>query len=62
MITRIMLSLKKAADPRNGGWALGEPPDVNRFKRMTFYNPRRGANEMENDIPLDTYPEVLIIQ
>ena len=63
MISRIMLSLKKAADPQQKTWTLTEPTMTGpHFKGMEFFKPRRGASDMEHDsIPLDTYAESQIL-
>jgi len=56
MISRIMFSLKKAADSQNKPWTLTEPAVVGpNFQRGRPLIPRRRTNEMQNDIPLETY-------
>ena len=58
MISRIMLSLKKAADSRQKGWSLGEPTaDTTNFQGMTFFRPARDMNTKRDDVPLDTYSQ-----
>ena len=54
MISRIMLSLRKAADSQQKVWSLGEPIDVRSKK---FFRPQTGPNGMEAEIPLSTYPK-----
>jgi len=49
MISRIMLSLRRAADPLEGGWSLGELSTNNLYFRSMPKGPGEG------DIPLDTY-------
>jgi hypothetical protein len=59
MVSRIMLSLKKAADSQQKGWSLAEPTvnDTN-YRSMKFFRPANGANEKkDDDIPLDTVLE-----
>ncbi|KAF9790805.1 hypothetical protein BJ322DRAFT_1170204 [Thelephora terrestris] len=59
MISRIMLSLKKAADSQRNDWSLGEPSASGAgLSAMKFSRPRRGLGRMDSDeIPLGTYPE-----
>lgn len=62
MISRIMLSLKKAADLQQKIWTLTEPTATGPgFQPLKFFKPRRDANEGQGDIPLDTYAESQII-
>ncbi|KAF9790731.1 hypothetical protein BJ322DRAFT_1104380 [Thelephora terrestris] len=59
MISRIMLSLKKAADSQRNGWSLGEPSTNGvGLSAIKFSSPRRGLfREGSDEIPLDTFPE-----
>lgn len=59
MISRIMLSLKKAADSQQKGWALSEPTvNATDFQSLMFLRPANGANGIRNDdVPLDTIHE-----
>ena len=52
MITRLMLSLKKAGTSEEHGWSLGEPSvqTTMRFAR------RQGGVLTRDDIRLDTFP------
>ena len=56
MISRIMLSLKKAADLKGGNWSLGgQPANSTNLPTMDFARPRSGTNIMsEGDVPLDS--------
>ena len=57
MISRIMLSLRKAADQKAGTWSLGGPPaNSTNLPTMDFVRPRQsGTNIMgDGDVPLDT--------
>lgn len=57
MISRTMLSLRKAADPRRGDWNIVEPakngPDL---QTMRFHH-RRVTSERGDFIALDVYSE-----
>ena len=59
MISRIMLSLKKAADPQQEAWTLMAPNAAGPNPQgMQFFRPRRDANGRQLEIiPLDTYAE-----
>ena len=59
MISRIMLSLKKAAGSHQEGWSLGgTTADATNFQSIKFFRPADGANgETDDDIPLDTVLE-----
>jgi len=58
MISRIMLSLRKAADSRQGDWSLLTTPTGSDLPRgVMIFRTRKGTNEREGDIPLDTFPE-----
>ena len=51
MVARLMLSLKKAANPQEGGWSLGEPTT-----HMTMrFAERRGGVSTRDEVPLDTF-------
>ena len=55
MISRLMLSLKKAADSQQG-WSLGEPTlNGSKLQSIRFFNSRKGTNGREDDITLDTF-------
>ena len=57
MISRLMLSLKKAADSQQNGWTLGEPSvNGNNLQSIKFYRPPQ-ATTFGDDILLDTHPE-----
>ena len=60
MISRIILSLKKAADPSSNSWILTERV-VNgaAFRNAVILAPMRGPNRDEDaGIPLDTFREL----
>jgi hypothetical protein len=59
MISRIMLSLKKAADSQQKAWTLTEPTMTGpSFQNLKFFKPRRAANERQREtIPLHTFAE-----
>jgi len=59
MVSRIMLSLKKAADSHQTGWSLAEPTaNATDLRSMKFFRPAKGANgKRDDDIPLDTILE-----
>lgn len=60
MISRLMLSLKKAADPQRGTWSFGGPPTSStNIGAMSFARPQSGgnANGTEGDIHLETQLE-----
>ena len=50
MITRLLLSLKKAGASKEPGWSFGEPTTHTTMK----FADRRGGAAMRNEIPLDT--------
>ena len=50
MCTRLMLSLKKAADPGDESWSLGQPT----IRTMRFVGDRGGVS-MKDEIRLDTF-------
>jgi len=60
MISRLMISLKKAADSQQTGWSLGQPSatlDINFRSVSGFSHPPRGGRGIrgtEDDIMLDT--------
>jgi len=57
MISRLMLSLKKAAASHQGDWSLVESStNGNNFQSIKFFHTRKGTNGKEDDIALDTYP------
>ena len=51
MITRLMLSLRKAGTPQEHGWSLGEPTT---HTAMRFAEPRGGV-VTRDEIHLDTF-------
>jgi len=51
MITRLLLSLKKAGASREDGWSLGEPTT---HTAMRFAD-RRGGVATRDEIPLDSF-------
>ena len=56
MTTRIMLSLRKAADLRRGDWSILEPPSYGSGTAgMKFLRPQKVTNERKDDIMLSTY-------
>jgi hypothetical protein len=59
MISRIMLSLRKAADSRQEGWTLGGPAtNGSDLPSMIFFRPERALIRTDTDgIVLDTYPD-----
>lgn len=58
MISRLMLSLKKAADSQHGLWSLTEPPtNVMKFKNAKLLRSQADTHQREDGIPLDTYNE-----
>lgn len=59
MISRLMISLRKAAHPKQVDWVpVKPPPRSGRIQSMTFYRPRRGVDPEGDDIPLSTYHEL----
>ena len=52
MITRLVLSLKKAATSREDGWSLGEPTITHNTMRFAEC---RGGVATRDEIPLDTF-------
>lgn len=58
MISRMMLSLRKAADPERNDWSLGEPSsNLSQLQSIKFFSPRWGTTGRGDDITLDTYTE-----
>ena len=57
MISRIMLSLRKVADSRQGDWTLGGPTtNGSDLPSMEFFRPERAPIRTDTDgIALDTY-------
>ncbi|KAF9789657.1 hypothetical protein BJ322DRAFT_1018258 [Thelephora terrestris] len=55
MISRIILSLRKAADPLRKNQSLGESSDRTNLPSMKFNHPRRAAKGREDDMTIDTY-------
>ncbi|KAF9789645.1 hypothetical protein BJ322DRAFT_1105503 [Thelephora terrestris] len=57
MISRTMLSLRKAADPQRGDWHIGEPAKhVTNLQSIRFFHQRSATNGREDSIVLDVYP------
>lgn len=51
MISRTMLSLKKAADSHQEGWSLVDPTaNGTGFPSIKFLRPVKGANGKEDDV------------
>ena len=62
MISRIMLSLKEAADFEQEDWSLGGlSTNGNDLQSIKFFRPRVGASSGEDGIPLDTYLESHVV-
>ena len=62
MISRIMLSLKKAADSQQKPWTLTQPSMAgSNFQSAKFANTQQDPNERQDDIPLDTYAESQVV-
>ena len=59
MISRIILSLRKAADSHQKGWSLaGSTANGTHLRSMKFFRPAKGANgNKDDDVPLETLPE-----
>ena len=51
MVTRLLLSLKKAGASREHGWSLGEPTTHTTMK----FADHRGGVSTRDEIPLDTF-------
>jgi len=51
MVTRLLLSLKKAGASREHGWSLGEPTTHTTMK----FADHRGGVATRDEIPLDTF-------
>ena len=53
MISRLMLSLKKAADPQRGGWSFGESPaNGTNLSTVQFARARGGDGSTEDGVPI----------
>ncbi|KAF9789637.1 hypothetical protein BJ322DRAFT_1178256 [Thelephora terrestris] len=59
MISRIMLSLRKAAGSRESAWSLSMGPisTGTNFQSIRFFSTQRGTGWREDGIPLETFPE-----
>ena len=58
MISRLMISLRKAADPQGAeGTVEGRPVNSTNLPTMEFVSPRGRAIGSEGDIPLDAHLE-----
>ena len=58
MISRMMLSLRKAADPQQWDWTFAELSANGRiFQTINFSDPRTAASSRDDilDIPIDAY-------
>ncbi|KAF9780868.1 hypothetical protein BJ322DRAFT_285988 [Thelephora terrestris] len=56
MVSRLMLSLRKAAHPQQNSPAPAGPrAGIRSLQSLRFFRPRRSTNPVEYDIPLDTY-------
>ena len=55
MISRIILSLRKAADPLQNYQSFGGSSTITNFRGLEFARSGRVAKEGEGDISLDTY-------
>ena len=58
MISRLMLSLKKAADSEQTSWSLGQPSvsaGIDFRSMAKFSYPQKGISGIEDGISLDTY-------
>ena len=55
MISRIMLSLRKAAEQQQGGWSLTEP-SVNHvnLRSLKFFRPQKVITQGSDNTPLGT--------
>ena len=57
MVSRMILSLRMAADPQQGVRSLGGPTvGGTDHTEMKFVRPRGGGDGPESDIPLNVYP------
>jgi len=57
MISRIMLSLRKAAGTQEDTWSLMGPISTGaNFQSIQFLSTQRGTTWREDDIPLETFP------
>ena len=52
MVARLMLSLKKAANPQEDGWSLGE--STTHMTTVRFAE-RQGGVSTRDEVPLDTF-------
>ena len=58
MASRIMLSLRKAADVQHVGWTLPGPSTAGtNFRSMKFVRPLKGLEGGRDDIVLETISE-----
>ena len=57
MISRLMISLRKAADPQGAEGTVEGPVNSTNLPTMEFVRPRGRAIGTEGDIPLDTHLE-----
>ena len=55
MISRIMLSLRKAVDKQQNGWSLAMTKGTG--AGLEFFQPRSASSVREDGIPLHTYIE-----
>jgi hypothetical protein len=58
MVSRIMLSLKKAADPRKGDWSLAQPTMNDKdLQSAIFFRTQGLPNGEQDDVLLETILE-----
>jgi len=58
MVSRIMLSLRKAANSSRQAWSLMEiTTNGSSLQTMKFLRPQKGMDEEQDDISLEMYPE-----
>lgn len=56
MVSRIMLSLRKLADPRRRNWSLADPAGNGpALKSLKFVHPQSSTNEGEDGTRPDLY-------
>ena len=58
MISRLMLSLRKAVDEQQNRWSLTASSTIGaNAQSVMFFRSRMGPNGKGEDVPLDTYLE-----
>ena len=56
MVSRIMLSLREAADSPQGFWSLVAPSTtITDLQSIQFFRPSKGMHGKRDDVPLDTF-------